>query len=185
MSAYEIIEAEARAIENAFKGGVPQDGAAGGGRDLRIHVGGDVSCYRGAIRLSMAADKWRTNGGGCVWLYTHRWSKIDIDCWGENIHALASVETPEQADLAYSKGYVPMMVVKGFLRSQRYDLPGSDMGLKLIPCSNQINGATCVECRFCLKKYNGRYVIGVKAHGAYIRKTLVNRLDHIQTSFNF
>lgn len=181
---YEIMELEAKAIESSFPKGVPQDGA-NGGRDLRIHIGGDVSCYRGATRLSIAAERWRSNGGGDVWLYTHRWREIHVSCWGDSMHVLASVETPAQADLAYSKGYTPALVVKGFLRNHRYELPGSAMGLKLIPCPNQISGITCVECRLCLRKSKNRVSIGLKTHGAYIQRSLVDRLDHIQTSFNF
>lgn len=181
---YDVIEAEAKAIENAFKDGVPQDGAKGG-RDLRIHVGGDVSCYRGAVRLSMAAERWRGAGGGDVWLYTHRWESIEFSCWRDSIHALASVETAEQADRAYSLGYTPMIVVKDFMKNVPYDLPDSAMGLKLVPCRHQIEGVTCVECRMCLRKSNRRIAIAVYAHGAYIRSTLVDKLDHIQTSFNF
>ncbi|HKY50814.1 MAG TPA: hypothetical protein VJP45_06120, partial [Candidatus Limnocylindria bacterium] len=71
-SALEVIRAEADAIDRLYPNGVPQDGARGG-RDLRLHVGGDVSCSRGAELLGEAARRWRERGGGAVWVYTHRW----------------------------------------------------------------------------------------------------------------
>jgi hypothetical protein len=52
---FAVIQEEARLIRLAFRGlRVPQDGARGG-RDLRLHVGGDVDSARGAAILGAAA----------------------------------------------------------------------------------------------------------------------------------
>lgn len=69
LSADDVIAIECELIEGSFRTGrgpiarVPQDGARGG-RDLRLHVGGDVSSEEGARMLGAAAYRWRLRGGG-------------------------------------------------------------------------------------------------------------------------
>ena len=81
---------EAAAIDELFPGGVPQDGARGG-RDMRLHVGGDVSCRKGAKALGEAVARFQKRGGGRCWTYTHRWREVPREAWGP-ISVLASVE---------------------------------------------------------------------------------------------
>ena len=104
LSAEDIILQEIRRIDDAFGGGrVPQDGARGG-RDLRLHVGGDVGSVASARMLAMAARRWRLRGGGTVWVTTHLWRVIPRRAWGEAISVLASVETPGEIGQARRRG---------------------------------------------------------------------------------
>jgi hypothetical protein len=76
----DVIREEASLIDRAFtkkRGGMPQDGARGG-RDLRIHVGGDVPNEAAARVLAGASARWLARGGGRVWTYTHSWRRIPV-----------------------------------------------------------------------------------------------------------
>ena len=136
-------------IEAAFKRSqVPQDGARGG-RDLRLHIGGDASSEKAAQRLAWAVETWRYRGGGAAWTFTHRWREIHPGAWGE-ISALASVESAEEAEEARRRGYVPAIVVERFPSRRAFRIRG--MRDDVIPCPNETSGGavTCVECRLCL-----------------------------------
>jgi hypothetical protein len=144
-----VIDAEAALIEAAFKRAqVPQDGARGG-RDLRLHVGGDASSDVAAQRLAWAVDTWRYRGGGDAWTFTHRWREIHCGAWG-SISALASVETIPDARAAVRLGYVPALVVDSFPSGRAYRVRG--LRGKVIPCPSETTEGkvTCVECRLCL-----------------------------------
>lgn len=145
LTGLEVTTAEAALIDKQFIKGVPQDGARGG-RDLRLHVGGDVSCQLGVQRLAQAARRWQSRGGGRVWTYTHRWREVSPFAWGL-ISVLASVETTEQAFDAIEKGYVPAITVDRFLKHRAHVREG----LKIVPCPAQTKGRTCAECRLCLE----------------------------------
>src|SRR5438477_6008661 len=92
----EVVAQEAHKIDSAFGGGrIPLDGARGG-RDLRLHVGGDVGDdMGGVVLLAMSAQRWRMRGGGSVWTFTHSWRSIPRVTW-RSISVLASVERPEE-----------------------------------------------------------------------------------------
>lgn len=147
-SALETSFAEADAIARLYEGGVPRDGARGG-RDLRLHVSGDVSCHRGAVALGVVAGHWRARGGGRVWTYTHRWQEIRRSAWSA-VSALASVETAEEAELAIARGYVPALVVPRFPHGHKaFALDGSRT--MWVPCPVEAGaGTTCATCRLCL-----------------------------------
>jgi hypothetical protein len=137
---------ESSLIEQSFDGGqVPQDGARGG-RDLRLHVGGDVASARGARMLGCAATRWRARGGGSVWSFTARWRTIGRAAWGKDISVLASVQSVGAAQAAAERGYSPAMVVKDLVTDRAFDAGG----IKLIPCPAETRGKTCVQCRLCL-----------------------------------
>lgn len=141
------VDAEAALIEAAFgRAQVPQDGARGG-RDLRLHVGGDASSEEAAQRLSWAVDTWRYRGGGAAWTFTHRWREIHRGAWGE-ISALASVESVAEANEARRRGYVPALVVDAFPSDRAFRPSGTS--LRFVPCPAETRGTTCVECRLCL-----------------------------------
>lgn len=140
---------EAALIRQEAEVGVPQDGARGG-RDLRLHVGGDVLNEASAEVLGAAAAKWRAGGGGSVWTYTHRWRDVPRAFWGPNVFPLASVETVDEAHEAMNMGYVPAIVVDRFHSDRTYQLGDPDDSLPVVPCPYETRGRTCVECRLCL-----------------------------------
>lgn len=163
-SAFEVILEEVALIDRAFALGMPQDGARGG-RDLRLHVGGETPSAGAAVLLAEAAGRWRARGGGSVWTFTHNWRSIPRAAFG-SISALASVETPAQADQALAAGYAPALVVSEFPRGRKAFTTG---GVKLVPCPAESGERTCVECRLCFddKVLAARGTgIAFKAHGA-------------------
>jgi hypothetical protein len=146
----QVIAEEAREIDLAFGGGpIPQDGALGG-RDLRIHVGGDVQTEAAARLLADAAAGWLARGGGSVWTFTHSWRVVPRAAWG-CISVLASVESPADLALALERGYAPAIVVGSLPDSgRRMAVPGSTV--PVIPCPGETRQATCVGCRLCLDR---------------------------------
>lgn len=159
----EVAKAEAALIDAAFRRGVPQDGARGG-RDLRLHVGGDAADAASAKALAGAARRWLDRGGGSVWTFTHAWRSIPRSAWAP-ISVLASVETAEQAQEAQARGYAAALVVADFPAGDRaFDI---GRGVQAIPCPAETKGKTCVECRLCLDAdlVSMDRAIAFKAHG--------------------
>lgn len=165
-SALEISFAEAELIDRAWGNGVPQDGARGG-RDLRLHVGGEVSCKLGATALGMSARKWVGRGGGSVWTFTHRWREIERDRWGSSIAVWASCETPADLAEAHQAGYAAAITVPSFPDGTKTFELGDH---RVLPCPAQTRGKTCVECRLCLDREPelraAGTAIGFALHGA-------------------
>jgi hypothetical protein len=175
-TAAQVAAIEARLIDEAFPqrlkrtssgmravGGVPQDGARGG-RDLRLHVGGDAADEESARLLAGAAQRWRARGGGSVWTYTHSWRRVTRAAWGASISVLASVESAADARLAIARGYAPAIVVPEFPLGRRaFEVEG----LKFIPCPAETGKRTCVDCRLCLDRPLVQLGAGIafKAHG--------------------
>ncbi|MBN1771765.1 MAG: hypothetical protein JXB32_10920 [Deltaproteobacteria bacterium] len=167
LSPEDVIGQEVEAIDRAFGGGqIPQDGARGG-RDLRLHVGGDVGSTAGARLLAEAARRWHLRGGGTVWTTTHLWRVIPRSGWGERISVLASVERPEEIEQARRRGYGAIVVVKDFPQGAKaYRLPGSRT--RIIPCPAQtLEGMTCIRCRLCLDRDLLRMgaAVALRTHG--------------------
>ena len=163
LPALEVIRNEVKAIERLFQGRlIPQDGAKGG-RDLRLHVGGDTSCELGTRLLARAAEGWKKRMGGSVWTYTHHWRTIPHEAWGP-ISVLASVECQEDIPHALDLGYAVAMTVDHFKQKKAYRFTDDE---KLIPCPAETHGTTCAECRLCIdrdvKKMGA--VIGFALHG--------------------
>ncbi len=173
-----VIRAEVTLIDQAFSqrgsglgrrhrgkpGTIPQDGARGG-RDLRLHVGGDCPDAQSARLLAGAAERWADRGGGRVWTYTHRWREIPRAAWGE-ISVLASCETPEQVTEARGRGYAPSIVVRSFEGRRAFRVRGI-VG-RVVPCPAETGERTCVQCRLCLDDaplLERAAVIGFAAHG--------------------
>lgn len=168
MSALLVARAEARAIDDTFKRGVPQDGARGG-RDLRLHVGGDCGSPAGVRALAGAAERWRARGGGVVWTYTHHWRTVPREAWGA-IAVLASVESVADIKRARRCGYPAAVIVDSFPTDKRFNVDGEP----IIPCPAETRGKTCVECRLCLRP-NPPASIGFAIHGRFAdraKKTL-------------
>lgn len=160
----EVAVAEAGAIDRAFKGGrIPQDSARGG-RDLRLHVGGDVRTTRSATVLGEAATRWVARGGGTVWTYTHAWRTVPRSAWGSSIQVIASVERAEEIDEARRLGYPAAIVLEALPDDGRaFALEGE----KVVPCPFESKGTTCAGCRLCLDRDLGALgiTIGFAIHG--------------------
>ena len=172
----QISRIEARCIDLQFPEGVPQDGAKGG-RDLRMHVGGETSCTNGAHILARSALGWKGRGGGAVWLYTHRWREIPPEAFG-TIEAWASLEDPQDIQAARELGYLISFTVTHFPRGHRPFWFGD---LEVTPCPAETRGRTCVQCRLCLeppKAYReGRKAIGFMLHGNGMAKVLLRLME--------
>ncbi len=164
-SALEVAVEEAKLIDSAFGGGpVPLDGARGG-RDMRLHVGGDVLTSEGAATLAAAVDRFRRRGGGTAWTYTHSWREVDRSAWGR-ITTLASTEVASDIEEARSRGYAAAIVVERFPNKHRvFSLAGSSA--RVVPCPAQVGRVTCVECRLCLDAdlLGKDLAIGFSVHG--------------------
>jgi hypothetical protein len=163
MAPRDVSLAEAAGVAALWPRGVPQDGARGG-RDLRLHVGGDVSCTAGARALGEAVDVLRSRGLGSAWTYTHRWRTVDREAWGP-IQIFASVESAEDLQLAVRRGYAPALTVPQFQSDRAWKV----RGVSIVPCPNESHPSspTCSECRLCLDgalATTGKGV-GFSAHG--------------------
>ncbi len=168
----EVIREEVRLIDGAFPlpKGVPQDGARGG-RDLRLHVGGDIRTRNHARWLGSAADRYRERGGGLVWSFTHAWRDVPRVEWGYAVSVLASVERPEEIESAREHGYAAAIVLNQFPSTKAFTLPGTTA--RIIPCPAETVGRTCVECRLCLdagKLFERNFAIAFEAHGPGVKK---------------
>jgi hypothetical protein len=166
LTADQVIAEEARLIDGAFDSGrVPQDSAQGG-RDLRLHMGGDVGSALGAQLLAGAAGRWRDRGGGTVWTFTHAWREVPREAWGP-ISVIAAVEQAEDIQVARAAA----IVVDKFPSDKAFSLPGSTT--KIVPCPAETRGKTCVECRLCLdadKATRRNIAIVFEAHGPTARR---------------
>lgn len=164
-TALEVIRAEADAIDRTFPRGVPQDGARGG-RDLRLHVGGDVSCSRGAAELAVAAKAWRDRGGGDVWSFTHKWRTVESAAWGPWISVLASCDSIADVSRAWTRGYAPAVVVRSFPHGHKAWRAGR---FTFVPCPVEAGAqTTCATCRLCMSDIrlrSSRLVIAFAEHG--------------------
>lgn len=170
----QIAQAEAEAIDRAFSGAggwrltgdrIPQDGARGG-RDLRIHVGGDCQDADSAAAIAGAAMRWRARGGGAVWTYTHGWREIPRDAWGPAISVLASVEIPGEIAEALERGYPAALVVAVFPAGDKaFHLPG--VPTRIVPCPAETGRTTCASCRLCIDRdlVQLGITIAFQAHG--------------------
>lgn len=173
-SPLDLARAEAKAIDNAYKGGpVPA------GRALRIHVAGDSRTIMGTRVLNKAVGRWRQRGGGDCWSYTHAWKHVAREEWG-NVSILASVGNTSEIAEARKQGYAPAIVVPEHPSEKAFQLPGSDT--MFIPCPNQTRGVGCTDCRLCFKAdwlYETNRGIAFAAHGVR-KETIKRRLNVIQ-----
>lgn len=164
LTGLQIAESEAELLRRLWRGKqIPQDGARGG-RDLRLHVGGDVSGEDAAKVLAAAAENWKSRDGGAVWTYTHRWREIPVEAWG-SIAVWASTEGREQADEARALGYRVSVTMPDRLFTGNRKQPIG--GMQVVPCPWESAGVSCVQCRLCLgeSKLPKDTTIGFKIHG--------------------
>lgn len=164
LTGLQVAENEADALRSLFRGGqVPQDGARGG-RDLRLHVGGDTGGPEAAAVLAEAARDWKRRGGGAVWTYTHRWREIPIAAWGP-IAAWASTENFTDATAARAAGYaVSLTLPEAAYAGEKRQQLGP---VSVIPCPFETRGVSCIRCRLCFKEATlpPDTIIGFKIHG--------------------
>lgn len=152
LSSAEVSRREAEAIDRRLHPrGVPRDGGRDGrsGRDLRLHVSGDVTTRSGLRGLAAAVSRWKGRGGGAAWTFTHAWRSLPGEEWGP-ISVLASIEETADADLARARGYAPAITVREFPVPRAFRLEGSST--TWIPCPAELGKTTCVECRLCLDR---------------------------------
>jgi hypothetical protein len=165
LTSSQVMAQEVLQIDRSFRGrGIPQDGARGG-RDLRLHVGGDVGSTRDAKMLASAADRWAERGGGKVWTYTHRAKEIPREAWGCGISVLGSVEIPADIEVLRKRNYAAAIVVPKFPSRKAFSLPGTSA--KIIPCPFDAGHTTCAQCRLCLDRdlLSLNLAIAFEAHG--------------------
>jgi len=158
-----VTRLEAEAIDRLFPRGVPQDGRRGG-RDLRLHVGGEAASSKGARLLGQAAARYIDRGGGRVWTYTARWQEFRRPAWGP-ISVLASVQHPHEIAEACGLGYASAIVIRRFPPGGRAFRVGA---WTVVPCPAETRGRTCVECRLCFDDaalLRRRQVIAFEPHG--------------------
>ena len=166
--ATQLVKAEARQIDRLCARGVPQDGGRDGKgpRDMRLHVSGDVTTLVGLRALARAVERWQRRGGGRAWTFTHAWERLPRMEWGV-ISVLASVETPEGAERAWSLGYTPAITVREFPSPRAFRVDGSS--ITWVPCPAETGKATCVQCRLCLDRagwlHMNRKGIAFAVHG--------------------
>jgi hypothetical protein len=167
----DITAHEATVIRRSYGGKeVPQDGARGG-RDLRLHVGGDVPSERAATWLADATRGWLRRGGGTVWTYTHRWREIPAEAFGL-IAVWASCESTAEVKQAQALGYRAAVVVAEHPSERLYVRDN----VRILPCPFETRKKTCVECRLCLDApVDPSITIGFAAHGGG-KKDLKRRL---------
>lgn len=177
MTPLQIARSEARAVDRLFPQGVPQDGARGG-RDLRLHVSGDVTGIRAAAALAGAAARWRERGGGSVWTYTHAWRFVERSAWGK-IAVLASVESVRDIGKARNRGYASALVVAQHESEKAWPAAGT----KVVPCPYETRKVTCSACRLCLDRdlLQLGITVAFAAHGA-LAAEVKRRLPVIQAS---
>lgn len=159
-SALDTARAEAKAIDNSYKGGEVPDH-----RDLRVHVAGDSRTLAGTRMINSSVGRWVKRGGGKAWSYTHAWAHVPRDVWS-NVSILASVSNVAEVKAARKQGYAPAIVVPEHPSEKAYTLKGSDV--KWIPCPNQTRGVGCTDCRLCFdadRLYEGNFGIAFAAHG--------------------
>jgi hypothetical protein len=183
-TALEVIREEVKLIDRAFHRAVPQDGARGG-RDLRLHVGGDVGCVEGAVLLGGAACRWRDRGGGAVWSFTHLWREIPRSAWGDAINVIASIETPENIEQARVAGYPAALVVSNLPSTRAFTLRGTTA--RIIPCPAETSGKatkriSCASCRLCVDRdllaMNAAIAFEAHGPGARLVREVLERLGH-------
>lgn len=151
---------EAKAIDNAYKGGqVPV------GRAMRLHVAGDSRTLAGTRMINNAVKRWKQRGGGDCWSYTHAWRNVSRKEWN-NVSMLASVSDTTEAAAAHQQGYAPAIVVPEHPSDKAFKLEGSDT--KWIPCPAQTREVGCSDCKLCFnadRLFEGGFGIAFAVHG--------------------
>jgi hypothetical protein len=159
-SPLDVARAEAKAIDNSYKGGEVPDH-----RDMRLHVAGDSRTLAGTRLINNAVGRWKNRGGGDCWSYTHAWKHVPRETWN-NVSILASISDTSEVKAARKQGYAPAIVVQEHLSEKAYKLEGSDT--KWIPCPNQTRGVGCTDCRLCFdadRLHDGNFGISFAVHG--------------------
>lgn len=174
-TATEVIREEVRQIDASFRGrDIPQDGARGG-RDLRLHIAGEVTTAEQAKLLGGAATRWKQRGGGSTWTFTHGWREVPRPAWGPDVSVIASVEHPRDILLARHQGYASAIVVEDFpIGDKAFKLSGART-TRVVPCPAETRGVPCSSCRLCLvpdQLFKTGSAIAFKIHGQHAERAL-------------
>jgi hypothetical protein len=168
MTALQLARSEAKAIDNAYKGGtIPEN------RDLRLHVAGESRTITGTKIINKAVGRWKNRGGNDCWSYTHAWRNVTREEWS-NVSVLASIDSINDVEAARQQGYAPAIVVSEFASAKAFKMSGSPT--KWIPCPAQTKEVGCTNCRLCFdadRLYNGNFGIAFSAHG--VKKNQIKR----------
>lgn len=159
-SPLDTARAEAKAIDDSYKGGVVPTG-----RDLRLHVAGDSRTLAGTRMINKAVKRWKQRGGGAVWSYTHAWKHVSREEWNQ-VSILASISHTGEVEEARKQGYAPAIVVPEHPSEKAFQLDGCDT--KWIPCPAQTRGIGCTDCRLCFnanRLFDGNFGIAFSVHG--------------------
>jgi hypothetical protein len=167
MDSRDIARAEAKAIDNSYKGGpVPPT-------NLRLHVVGDCKSATNVRIVDAAIKRWKARGGKKAFTYTHAWNKVLRSDWA-NTSVLASIDSIEQASKAKERGFACSLVVGEHASKKAYKIEGSD--ITWLPCPAQTSGKTCEECKICMdadKLFRNNQGVTFAAHGIY--KNIIKR----------
>lgn len=166
----------AQAEADAIRAQIEKNNKTGKWKPLRLHVVGDAIGDKAARIIADACEGWKEK----VWVYTHAWRQTSRSAWGSKISVLASVETPKQAKLAMSRGWVVAMVIEKFKQPGWYR--DEENGINIQPCPNESvsKNTQCVggepgkkACGMCLNENRLRSrqdIIAFDAHSGGAEK---------------
>ena len=130
MTPEQIARIERDAIRASFKGGsIPSDGHKGG-RDFRIHTGGDTRTKKAVGILVAGAEDWIARGGSAPWTFTHAGAYIPRSTWGP-ISVLGSIDSLADLPAVLANGYAPARYVSEYPFGSK---AWKEHGITWIPC---------------------------------------------------
>ena len=126
---------------------------ANGIRLIRLNVAGDVVTQSGELDREYLAALWevaREMPDAQIWAYTHAWSEfgpLDLAAVPANVALLASVDTPEELEMAREIGFTRFARVS-------YDESDRQPAEMLCPVDRakhkgKPTAHTCQTCRLC------------------------------------
>lgn len=142
-----------------------------GKNPLRLHVVGDCKTPKAASILAEVGNKYKSKYNQTIWTYTHAWENVPREAWGD-ISVLASCDTLDKAEEAYSKGYAISTV-----RWKPFTRPFTWGRWLMQPCLSETKGMKCKDCRMCWSDKAlraNRTIICFFPHGA--KKNLVTEI---------
>lgn len=160
--------------------------------DLRLHVYGEFANLSHADLVDHAVGRYKARGAIIgktlkAWTYTHRWREIDADTF-QNISALASVETYDDALKAFNQGYAPAISLTEFMSEKTYNVrmhANGETSFRILPCPAQTKGRKCVDCRMCFDSKSlieKRIAIGFRPNKSTQKRKFARSLDVVNSN---